>query len=414
MTYRPQQLPVHFADDSIDQQTGSLENGISLLSFSDVALPPIPPRLKPRNQEAVHGWNVTTSDSPPLVPRRAPVVCQPVGASVPETSRRPALEPRLKTETPLAGIHLHSKPLLPRSKPVPPAFPLSEAVPELLVISKIILPAPVPQLNSRIILEGGRPTTVIDEADLDAESSRASPAERVVRLSLWPIRSPSSNLRLDAVSNLPKRTNDYVDSPTLGPIVTSQADHELTSFTLQGSRISVESSAAQTPLGQDKASKSAEVRTKPSFLLKHENACKDGIICSSCGRCRCRKCMERHELPRRWISQQECSVESAVDWCTCMCVARAIFYHCRPSEDVDFSDDPCGGCDQPHCCARWAAVGLLSLCLPCLCCYWPMNCLRQACTACYNTCCRTQGCRCERGLRLGSKGLLTESESSSF
>lgn len=407
MTHYPQQLPPHFADDSIDQQTGSLENGISPLPISDVARPPVPPRLKPHNEEARNRWNVTASDSPPLVPRRAPVVCQPVG-----TSRRPALEPRLKAETQLAGIHSHSKPLLQRSRPVPSTLPLLEAAPELLVISKIVLPAPAPQLNSRIILEGGCPTTVIDEADLDAEGPRSSP---VVRLSLWPIRSPSSNLRLDAFSNLPKRTNDYVDGPTLGPTATSQADHELTSFALQGPRMtSVQGIAAQTRHSQDKTSKSAEVRTKSGSLLKHENACKEGVICSSCGRCRCRKCVERRELPRRWISQQECSIESAVDWCTCMCVARAVFYHCRPSEDADCSDDPCGGCDQPHCCARWAAVGLLSLCLPCLCCYWPMSCLRHACTACYNACCRTQGCRCERDLRLGSKGLLTESESSSF
>ncbi|XP_076879340.1 protein sprouty homolog 2 [Brachyhypopomus gauderio] len=121
---------------------------------------------------------------------------------------------------------------------------------------------------------------------------------------------------------------------------------------------------------------------------KHANRC------GRCGRCRCRECTEPRPLPSCWLCGRRCvcSPEAAVDHATCVCCLKALFYHCS-SDDEDVCADKPFSCHQPHCCVRWAAVGTLSLLLPCLLCYLPARGCLALCQACHDRAHRP-GCRC--------------------
>lgn len=133
------------------------------------------------------------------------------------------------------------------------------------------------------------------------------------------------------------------------------------------------------------------------------SAHRDSVICGKCGKCKCRACREPRELPSWWFcgNKLEISAKSAMNICTCMCCVKGVFYHYSKGYQQDSvegmcSDDPCAGCESPHCMKRWACMALLSLCLPCLCIYWPAKCALVCCTACYNGC-SSRGCQCATG-----------------
>lgn len=149
----------------------------------------------------------------------------------------------------------------------------------------------------------------------------------------------------------------------------------------------------------------------------------DSVICSRCGKCKCAACRENRELPSWWLCGKkfEISAKSAVNMCTCVCCVKGIFYHYskdyqQDSMDGMCSDEPCAGCERPQCLKRWACMALLSLCLPCLCIYWPAQCALVCCTACYNGC-TSRGCKCAHGeSKIGSTSQtrrLIESDGSS-
>jgi len=134
-------------------------------------------------------------------------------------------------------------------------------------------------------------------------------------------------------------------------------------------------------------------------------------VCRRCGRCRCRDCAaaEQSSTLRR--------ARSAVDVVSCMCCVRSLFYHCLKDDagdELDCSDEPCACTGRPHCAVRWAVMGALLPCLPCLCLYVPLRCGVDA--ACRRSSPGTaRSCRCSSGRNSrhpGLKGLL-ESESSS-
>ena len=190
-----------------------------------------------------------------------------------------------------------------------------------------------------------------------------------------------------------RQLNEYVDSPTSGPTnVTLRRNSEETDFVLVNVCTTLPSNTATNSVTSisDQPSKSLNLE---SVAQKPPEQCWNKIICPVCGKCRCSNCREPRQLPRRWIGEMECSPEVAVDCCTCMCCVRAAFYHCRRSEEDDFSDEPCN-CDQDKCCTRWSLLGLFAICLPCLCCYWPLKCCLGICTSCYNACRKSRGCSC--------------------
>ncbi|KAE8287642.1 Protein sprouty-like protein 3 [Larimichthys crocea] len=119
------------------------------------------------------------------------------------------------------------------------------------------------------------------------------------------------------------------------------------------------------------------------------------FICERCGRCKCQECCAPRRLPSCWACGQRClcSVESAVEYGTCLCCVKGLFYHCSAQDDEDnCADRPCS-CAPAHACARWSTMGLLALCLPCLCCYPPARLCLALCQCAHDRATRP-GCRC--------------------
>ncbi|XP_072320251.1 protein sprouty homolog 2 [Eucyclogobius newberryi] len=117
--------------------------------------------------------------------------------------------------------------------------------------------------------------------------------------------------------------------------------------------------------------------------------------CEECGRCRCPECVRPRVLPSCWMCGRRCmcSAHSAVEYGTCVCCVKGLFYHCS-SDDEDTCADKPFSCSQPHCCARWSAVSLLALLFPCLLCYLPARTCVSVCQSCYDRASRP-GCRCK-------------------
>ncbi|XP_029942382.1 protein sprouty homolog 2 [Salarias fasciatus] len=116
--------------------------------------------------------------------------------------------------------------------------------------------------------------------------------------------------------------------------------------------------------------------------------------CEDCGRCRCPECRRPRSLPACWTCGRRCmcSAQSAVEYGTCVCCVKGLFYHCS-SDDEDTCADKPFSCTQSHCCVRWTAVTLLSLVFPCVLCYLPAKGCVAACQSCYDRAARP-GCRC--------------------
>uniref|UniRef100_H3AWU8 Sprouty RTK signaling antagonist 4 n=2 Tax=Latimeria chalumnae TaxID=7897 RepID=H3AWU8_LATCH len=120
------------------------------------------------------------------------------------------------------------------------------------------------------------------------------------------------------------------------------------------------------------------------------------LLCEGCGKCKCMECTSPRTLPSCWVCNQEClcSAQNLVNYTTCMCLVKGIFYHCT-NEDNEGScaDHPCS-CSHSNCCSRWSFMGALSLVLPCLLCYLPATGCVKLSQKCYDKVSRP-GCRCK-------------------
>ncbi|XP_067646030.1 protein sprouty [Eurosta solidaginis] len=128
------------------------------------------------------------------------------------------------------------------------------------------------------------------------------------------------------------------------------------------------------------------------------------IICPRCGHCRCEQCQSPPHLPQTWLCNKTClcSAESVIDYVSCLCCAKALFYHCARDNDMDCDDGSSTPCvDNPCSCGpykrtqRWGWLGALSLVLPCLWLYWPMRGCVSFCEKCYGRFVG-RGCRCQQ------------------
>ncbi|EDW79504.2 uncharacterized protein Dwil_GK20377 [Drosophila willistoni] len=129
------------------------------------------------------------------------------------------------------------------------------------------------------------------------------------------------------------------------------------------------------------------------------------IVCPRCGRCRCEQCQSPRPLPQTWVCNKTClcSAESIIDYASCLCCAKALFYHCARDNDMDCDDGTGTPCvDNPCSCGpykrtqRWGWLGALSIVLPCLWFYWPMRGCMKLCEKCYGRF-AGRGCRCQSG-----------------
>lgn len=280
---------------------------------------------------------------------------------------------------------------------------------------------------------GGRLTTTASIPIVRAQPLPVPPIPERIRIS-------ANTITLDQVRTGPRPTNDYVDNPTNtrpavpprgpGTLVRNNVHTPVPTGERQPMLVDRQPIVFQpVPAGGLKPP-STQISTRTDVdTAKHHVTDNDethlpseSIICHKCGKCKCQQCTQRRELPSRWICNNKfnCSATEIVETCTCLCMVRGIFYHCCKNNEGDcgddcVSDDPCACCERPSCCKRWSCLGLLTLCLPCLACYWPMRCGVCACTTCYNLCTR-RGCHCSSKSVSGQNGkrfLLVESESSS-
>lgn len=125
------------------------------------------------------------------------------------------------------------------------------------------------------------------------------------------------------------------------------------------------------------------------------NQGKHSVRCEDCGRCQCSDCRRPRVLPSCWMCGRRCvcSADSAVEYGTCVCCIKGLFYHCS-SDDEDTCTDKPFSCTQSHCCVRWVTVSLLSLFLPCILCYLPVKGCMAVCQCCYDRV-KRPGCRCK-------------------
>ncbi|XP_029375184.1 protein sprouty homolog 2 [Echeneis naucrates] len=127
----------------------------------------------------------------------------------------------------------------------------------------------------------------------------------------------------------------------------------------------------------------------------NKNPSKHSNKCENCGRCQCSECSHPRVLPSCWMCSRRCvcSAQNAVEYGTCVCCIKGLFYHCS-SDDEDTCADKPFSCTQSHCCVRWTTVSLLSLLFPCLLCYLPAKGCVAVCQSCYDRVSRP-GCRCK-------------------
>ncbi|KAK9508649.1 hypothetical protein O3M35_006160 [Rhynocoris fuscipes] len=118
----------------------------------------------------------------------------------------------------------------------------------------------------------------------------------------------------------------------------------------------------------------------------------DSIICAECGKCRCDSCRSPRSPPSAWLCSDlcYCSVDSCVDYASCLCCVKGAMYHC--SEEPSWADDPCS-CSGSGWGTRWACLSIASLFLPCLWCYCPLRSAADACSRGYAACTH-RGCTC--------------------
>lgn len=127
----------------------------------------------------------------------------------------------------------------------------------------------------------------------------------------------------------------------------------------------------------------------------------NSIRCPHCNRCRCEECKRPRQLPSKWFCDNNCfcSAETIIDYASCLCCVKALFYHCSKDHELDCesetircAEDPCS-CVPYKRATRWGCLSVLSILLPCLCCYWPMRGCVSLCAKCYAKHSR-HGCRC--------------------
>lgn len=129
----------------------------------------------------------------------------------------------------------------------------------------------------------------------------------------------------------------------------------------------------------------------------------NSITCPQCKKCRCEQCQSPRQLPSRWVCNKTClcSAETVIDYASCLCCVKALFYHCAKDHEMECDDGDSISCaDDPCSClphkrvARWSWLCALSLALPCLWCYWPMKGCVTICAKCYARHSR-HGCQCQ-------------------
>ncbi|XP_056640727.1 protein sprouty [Diorhabda carinulata] len=226
-----------------------------------------------------------------------------------------------------------------------------------------------------------------------------------------PITAPLAPLRPapPVTLNVPRpenerATNEYVETPfkVSSPPATSPSPPPHPPRTLQRPTRLVLPTISKQPTSTQAAA--------ATFSKQPPSECTStSIVCPECGGCRCESCQIPRALPEKWVCNS-ClfSADSVIDYASCLCCVKGLFYHCSDTDGGEScADDPCG-CGPDRRTARWSCLATLSCVLPCLWLYWPLRGCKKAVEACYVRRPRT-GCRCRPPLPTPEKRLLDSS-----
>lgn len=190
-------------------------------------------------------------------------------------------------------------------------------------------------------------------------------------------------------------------SPSLKRLQSTRRSLPITKQPVSGGSSVTASSASDTAICCPSPSSTTRM-VAPAELNNSSNGSSNGgsdsIICPDCDRCRCLSCRTPRPLPSKWLCGDKClcSAESFVDYASCLCCVKALFYHCGSTMgNPSCADAPCSCVPSHHRTARWACLASLSVVLPCLLCYWPLQGSVKVVEMCYQRCTR-HGCQCQQ------------------
>lgn len=247
------------------------------------------------------------------------------------------------------------------------------------------------QNNSKLTTPGSRhslaTSTVPNRNQLNSHTTNISTIDGINLL--------NNNINNNNKVILPNRTS-AAQRPNLLPI-TKQPSFRSTS-TLSKKDAALHQQFSHCPEDSILSSQNA---ANNNGLISSNSDQLNSITCPQCNRCRCEECQKPRQLPSRWLCNNNClcSAETIIDYASCLCCVKALFFHCSEdhelnceSETIRCAEDPCS-CVPYKRASRWGCLSVLSILLPCLCCYWPMRGCVSLCAKCYAKHSR-HGCRC--------------------
>lgn len=194
---------------------------------------------------------------------------------------------------------------------------------------------------------------------------------------------------------LPNRTSTAV-RPNLLPITKQPS---FSTSTLSKKDVALHQQFSHCP--EDSILSSQNATNNNGLVISSASDQLNSITCPQCNRCRCEECQRPRQLPSKWICDDNCycSAETIIDYASCLCCVKALFYHCSKDHELDCESETIRCAEDPCSCvpykrsSRWGCLSVLSILLPCLCCYWPMRGCVSLCAKCYAKHSR-HGCRC--------------------
>lgn len=393
--------------------------------------PPPPPERPPR--------------TPPAVPARPVAPGAAVRIHSTGQQRRTATMPHTTTTTPPLAVPRVPAPTLPALRPLTTTTRTSSSSIPADAAEVITLSQPRPDVervrNEYIDtpLKGGLRSSTPLHAETHIHIS-GSPHDHLALVS--PLGTQSA--KASSTKSLPftattTTLNNSVNTPLTSPSlkrlhstrrslpITKQpsATTTTTTFTKDSSNCcccssssSSSSTSSSSSCRRDVNCPSTTSSTTRMVVSPGSAAGVDSVICPQCDRCRCLSCRTPRPLPSKWLCGDKClcSAESCVDYASCLCCVKGLFYHCGTSPDNEDDEDvhrrgrrsyhqqpggagscadaPCSCVPSHHRAARWGCLASLTLVLPCLLCYWPLQGGVKVVEMCYQRC-TSHGCRCD-------------------
>lgn len=391
--------------NNINNISSSINSSLSSITTSCYrSIPPIPPATAPltplqNNRITNHNNNINSTSSTP-------------SSSISTFSRR-------RTEMPPQRIQAPSPvPLATRSLTQSPIVIVAPA-PNFIsnAISTVVGRSPSP-VNNSVTLQIPRPENerlpneYVDTPFINHNNNKlTTPGSRhSLATSTVPNRnqlnSQTTNIStIDGISVLNNNSNNNkvilpnrttaAQRPNLLPITKQPSFRS----TLSEKDAALHQQFSHCP--EDSILSSQNAENNNGLVISSASDQLNSITCPQCNRCRCEECQRPRQLPSKWICDDYCfcSAETIIDYASCLCCVKALFYHCSKDHELDCESETIRCAEDPCSCvpykrtSRWGCLSVLSILLPCLCCYWPMRGCVSLCAKCYAKHSR-HGCRC--------------------